>query len=122
MLVCGEDLGMVPDCVPGVMDATGVLSLRIQRCVRRELTRAVSRTLTVQRVAPQQPHCHRMPADTKQEWGVPKEYPYMSVCSTSSHDTSTLRCVPQSLLTPHASSVVPPAPSLTRVRCSRRPL
>jgi len=24
---------MVPDCVPGVMDATGVLSLRIQRFV-----------------------------------------------------------------------------------------
>ena len=63
MLVCGEDLGMVPDCVPGVMDATGVLSLRVQR----------------------------MPADEKLDWGIPEHYPYMSVCSTSSHDTSTLR-------------------------------
>jgi len=32
-----------------------------------------------------------MPADSKKEWGRPEEYPYMSVCSTSSHDTSTLR-------------------------------
>lgn len=43
---------------------------------------------------PLPPSRPRMPADTEQEWGVPKEYPYMSVCSTSSHDTSTLRCVP----------------------------
>lgn len=31
MLVCGEDLGMVPDCVPGVMDELGICSLRVQR-------------------------------------------------------------------------------------------
>lgn len=31
MLVCGEDLGMVPACVPGVMDDLGILALRIQR-------------------------------------------------------------------------------------------
>ena len=31
MLVCGEDLGMVPDCVPWVMDQLQILSLEIQR-------------------------------------------------------------------------------------------
>jgi 4-alpha-glucanotransferase len=31
MLVCGEDLGMVPDCVPPVMDELNILSLEIQR-------------------------------------------------------------------------------------------
>ena len=31
MLVCGEDLGMVPHCVPEVMDQLGILSLEIQR-------------------------------------------------------------------------------------------
>lgn len=63
MLVCGEDLGMVPDCVPGVMEALSLLSLKVQR----------------------------MPADEKKEFGFPSEYEYFSVCTTSSHDTSTLR-------------------------------
>lgn len=63
MLVCGEDLGMVPDCVSGVMSELSLLSLRVQR----------------------------MPADPKQEFGNPAEYDYFSVCTTSSHDTSTLR-------------------------------
>ena len=31
MLVCGEDLGMVPSCVPDVMKQLGILSLEIQR-------------------------------------------------------------------------------------------
>ncbi len=31
MLACGEDLGMVPDCVPGVMDHEKILSLEMQR-------------------------------------------------------------------------------------------
>ena len=31
MLVCGEDLGMVPHCVPEVMQELGILSLEIQR-------------------------------------------------------------------------------------------
>jgi 4-alpha-glucanotransferase len=31
MLICGEDLGMVPQCVPVVMKQLGVLSLEIQR-------------------------------------------------------------------------------------------
>ena len=31
MLVCGEDLGMVPHCVPEIMKQLGILSLEIQR-------------------------------------------------------------------------------------------
>src|SRR6185369_6308263 len=31
MLICGEDLGMVPHCVPDVMKQLGILSLEIQR-------------------------------------------------------------------------------------------
>lgn len=31
MLVCAEDLGMIPACVPAVMDAHEILSLEIQR-------------------------------------------------------------------------------------------
>ncbi|MDX2245986.1 MAG: 4-alpha-glucanotransferase [Bacteroidia bacterium] len=63
MLVCGEDLGMVPACVPGVMDDLGILSLEIQR----------------------------MPKNPEREFGVPAEAPYMSVSSPSSHDMSTVR-------------------------------
>jgi len=63
MLVCGEDLGMVPKCVPGVLENIGILGLRIQR----------------------------MPSDSKIEFYTPAEYPYLTVCSTSSHDMSTLR-------------------------------
>ena len=63
MLVCGEDLGMVPATVPSVMEDLGILSLEIQR----------------------------MPKDEDREFGHPADYPYMSVCSTSSHDMSTVR-------------------------------
>ncbi|UZR94144.1 4-alpha-glucanotransferase [Chondrinema litorale] len=63
MLVCGEDLGMVPDCVPGVMDELSILSLAIQR----------------------------MPNNSKLEFGHPAHNPYLSVCSTSTHDMSTIR-------------------------------
>lgn len=35
MLVCGEDLGMVPHCVPGVMQLLGILSLEVQRMPKR---------------------------------------------------------------------------------------
>ena len=38
MLICGEDLGMVPSCVPDVMNQLGILSLEIQR-----MPKAVSR-------------------------------------------------------------------------------
>lgn len=63
MLVCGEDLGMVPDCVPGVMDELGILSLEIQR----------------------------MPKRPGREFGHPADAPYLSVVSPGSHDMSTLR-------------------------------
>jgi 4-alpha-glucanotransferase len=63
MLLCGEDLGMVPACVPGVMNDMGLLSLEVQR----------------------------MPKDPKLEFGVPSQYPYLSVATPSSHDTSTIR-------------------------------
>lgn len=62
MLICGEDLGMVPASVPGVMDDLSILSLAIQR----------------------------MPNDDR-EFLHPTDNPYMSVCSTGSHDMSTLR-------------------------------
>ena len=63
MLVCGEDLGMVPDCVPGVMQDTGLLSLEIQR----------------------------MPKNPKREFFHPSDAPYMSVVTPSTHDMSTIR-------------------------------
>jgi len=63
MLLCGEDLGMVPACVPGVMRALGILSLEIQR----------------------------WPKDGVAEFGHPSRMPYMSVCTTGTHDMSTLR-------------------------------
>ncbi len=63
MLVCGEDLGMVPDSVPGVLRDLGILSLEIQR----------------------------MPKDPNVEFAHPADAPYLSVCSTSTHDMSTLR-------------------------------
>ena len=63
MLICGEDLGMVPASVPGVMKALGILGLNIQR----------------------------MPANPETEFGHPDHAPYLSVVSPGSHDMSTLR-------------------------------
>lgn len=63
MLVCGEDLGMIPACVPQVMDSLRILSLEIQR----------------------------MPKDPHVQVGIPSTYPYMSVCTASSHDMSGIR-------------------------------
>ncbi len=63
MLVCGEDLGMVPHCVPEVMEQLGILSLEIQR----------------------------MPKKTGIEFFHPNEAPYLSVVSPSTHDMSTIR-------------------------------
>ena len=63
MLVCGEDLGMVPNCVPDVMQQIGTLSLEIQR----------------------------MPKDPKKEFFHPADAPYMSVVTPSTHDMSTIR-------------------------------
>lgn len=63
MLVCGEDLGMIPDCVAWVMNDLRILSLEIQR----------------------------MPKNPSYEFGHLNEYPYRSVCTISTHDMSTLR-------------------------------
>lgn len=63
MLVCGEDLGMVPKCVTPVLNQIGILGLRIQR----------------------------MPGDPTIEFYHPHTYDYLTVASTSSHDMSTLR-------------------------------
>ena len=64
MLVFGEDLGMVPACVPGVMQQTGILSLEIQR----------------------------MPKDPNRKFFHPGDAPYLSVVMPSTHDMSTVRC------------------------------
>ena len=63
MLVCGEDLGMVPDCVSWVMEQLQILSLEIQR----------------------------MPKNPTHEFGQMQEYPFRSVCTISTHDMATLR-------------------------------
>ena len=63
MLACGEDLGMIPATVPQVMSDLRILSLEIQR----------------------------MPKDPKQEFANPAWYPYLSVCTTSTHDMNPIR-------------------------------
>jgi 4-alpha-glucanotransferase len=63
MLLCGEDLGMVPACVPGVMKELGIMSLEIQR----------------------------MPKTHEIDFFNPANAPYMSVVSPSTHDMPTLR-------------------------------
>ncbi|HTL16885.1 MAG TPA: 4-alpha-glucanotransferase [Patescibacteria group bacterium] len=63
MLVCGEDLGMVPACVPETMKQLGLLSLEVQR----------------------------MPKRLGQEFSYPKDAPYLSVVTPGTHDMSTLR-------------------------------
>ncbi len=63
MLVCGEDLGVVPACVPGVMKQLGLLSLEIQR----------------------------MPKELHREFSRPADAPYLSVVTPSTHDMSTIR-------------------------------
>ena len=63
MLVCGEDLGMVPGCVPWLMKNLQILSLEIQR----------------------------MPKAMWCEFGNADQYPFHSVCTFGTHDMSTLR-------------------------------
>jgi 4-alpha-glucanotransferase len=63
MLICGEDLGLVPGCVPEVMTELGILSMEVQR----------------------------MPKKTGQEFFNPSHAPYLSVVTPSSHDMSTIR-------------------------------
>lgn len=54
---------MIPGCVHPIMKELGIVGLRIQR----------------------------MPSETGQEFGDPAMYPYMTIASPSSHDTSTTR-------------------------------
>ncbi|HVV00451.1 MAG TPA: 4-alpha-glucanotransferase, partial [Verrucomicrobiae bacterium] len=63
MLICGEDLGLVPACVPEVMKQLGLLSLEIQR----------------------------MPKEPARDFSRPSEAPYLSVVTPSTHDMSTIR-------------------------------
>jgi 4-alpha-glucanotransferase len=63
MLICGEDLGMVPHCVPDVMRELGILSLEVQR----------------------------MPKAVGSTFFHPKDAPYLSVVTPSTHDMSTIR-------------------------------
>jgi 4-alpha-glucanotransferase len=63
MLVCGEDLGLVPACVPEVMRDLGLLSLEIQR----------------------------MPKTPGVDFSRPADAPYLSVVTPSTHDMSTIR-------------------------------
>jgi 4-alpha-glucanotransferase len=63
MLCCAEDLGMVPDCVPWVMNELRILSLEIQT----------------------------MPKDPSIRFGKLSHNPYRSVCTFSTHDMPTLR-------------------------------
>lgn len=63
MLACAEDLGMIPACVPDVMDRLQILSLEVQR----------------------------MPKSPLERFGNTANYPYLSVCTFSSHDMSVLR-------------------------------
>jgi 4-alpha-glucanotransferase len=63
MLVCGEDLGLVPACVPEVMRDLGLLSLEIQR----------------------------MPKTPGVDFSRPANAPYLSVVTPSTHDMSTIR-------------------------------
>jgi 4-alpha-glucanotransferase len=63
MLICGEDLGMVPACVPDVMQQLGVLNLEIQR----------------------------MPKNPQKAFFHPNDAPYLSVVTPGTHDMSTIR-------------------------------
>lgn len=63
MLACGEDLGMIPASVPEVMEQLQILSLEIER----------------------------MPKSPNVEFTCLSRLPYLSVCTTSTHDMSTLR-------------------------------
>lgn len=63
MLACGEDLGMIPATVPQVMDDLRILSLEIQR----------------------------MPKSVEETFAHPANYPYLSVCTTSTHDMNPIR-------------------------------
>jgi 4-alpha-glucanotransferase len=63
MLACGEDLGMIPACVPQVMKELDILSLEIER----------------------------MPKSPNVAFEPLHKIPFLSVCTTSTHDMSPIR-------------------------------
>ena len=63
MLICGEDLGLVPGCLPGVMKTLGFLSMEVQR----------------------------MPKETDVNFFDPAQANYLTVVTPSTHDMSTIR-------------------------------
>ncbi|MDR0733332.1 MAG: 4-alpha-glucanotransferase [Dysgonamonadaceae bacterium] len=63
MLACGEDLGMIPECVPAVMNRLQIFSLELERT----------------------------PKDPNAEFTDLRNLPYRSVCTTSTHDMPTIR-------------------------------
>lgn len=66
MLPCAEDLGAVPPCVPKVLAELEILGLRIPRWTRRW-------------------------DEAGQPYVEPSDFPRLTVCAPSVHDTSTLR-------------------------------
>ncbi len=65
MLPCAEDLGVIPDSVPRVLSQLGIMGLRIPRWSRRW-------------------------KEEGQPFIPPADYPFLTVCAPSVHDTSTL--------------------------------
>jgi len=63
LMICAEDLGMVPDMVEEVLQSNEMLALQIQR----------------------------MPKRSGQDFAHPKDAPYLSVVMPSTHDMSPLR-------------------------------
>ncbi len=63
MLLCGEDLGMVPDFVPAVLSQMNILSLQVER----------------------------MPKKSNEQFSFPENAPFDSVLTPGTHDMSTLR-------------------------------
>lgn len=64
MLVCAEDLGMIPATVPEVLNKLQILSLELERMPK---------------------------GNTQHGWSNLNTLPYLSVCTTSTHDMAPLR-------------------------------
>ncbi len=63
MLICAEDIGVIPHCTKEVLKELKMLNLYVQR----------------------------MPKSFELEFEDPKDFPYICVCTPSNHDTATLR-------------------------------
>lgn len=93
MLVCAEDLGMIPETVPEVLNMLEILSLDLERMPKKVSSNG---------------------------WSNPKNLPYNSICTTSTHDMPPMRAwwqelgrerqgqylveqLPERMLTPNSS-------------------